>query len=96
MKTFEDIQTELLDLRSEILNDTIAVSPEELHLDRRSAHLLYCGQDFIAVSKSQDSTLKYYGGFKYIDKEYCLEVGDIVVYSAFDSRVADHLDNLER
>jgi hypothetical protein len=70
---------------------------EDLGLDRRSAYRLYVDADHtcIAVSKTQDRTLQYYGGFEYIDKDHRKEMGSWVFYFAESDRVADALEHLE-
>ena len=70
---------------------------EDLGLDRRSAYRLYVDRDrtCIAVSKTADRTLQYYGGFEYIDKDYRREMASWVFYFAEDDRVADCLAHLD-
>ena len=72
------------------------VQAEDIGLDRRSAYRLYVDKDrtCIAVSKSYDRTLQYYGGFEYVDREYRREVGNWVFYFADSERVQGHLDHL--
>lgn len=69
-----------------------AVSAEALGLDRRAGYSLYVTDDAVIVSKHDDRTLQYYGGFEYVDKDYRQELGDYVFYLRDDERVADHLD----
>lgn len=73
------------------------VTAEDLNLDRRSAYRLYVDADHscIAVSKRDDRTLQYYGGFEYVDKDYRQEMGNWVFYFAEDDRVAMAIENLE-
>lgn len=49
-------------------------------------------KDAILVAKHNDRTLQYYGGFEYVDKDYRLELGAYVLYSADDPRVAKHIN----
>ena len=70
---------------------------EDLGLDSRAAYRLYVDADHtcIAVSKTCDRTLQYYGGFEYVDKDFRRELGNWVFYFAEDDRVARALANLE-
>lgn len=95
MRNWDEVQAEVLELSESIIQQCLKVSPESLGLDRRSAHILYIGDDFIAVSQSQDQTLQYYGGFEYVDKDYRMEVGDLVLYSTYDERVQDHWEQAQ-
>jgi hypothetical protein len=83
------------DLETQIRN-TVAALPEvraqDLGLDRRSAYTLWVDEDVIIVRKSEDSPLRYYGGFEYVDSRSRIEVGDYVIYTDDDSRVYDCLD----
>lgn len=82
----------------------------ELGLDQRAGYIFHVDDKTIAVPKYEDSTLQYYGGFEYINKEFRKEVGDYVFYFVdesktdfdedtgeefFTCRVADHLYRLE-
>jgi hypothetical protein len=68
------------------------VRPEKLGLDNRAGWKLYVCKDGIIVSKDNDRTLQYYGGFEYIDKEDRVEIGKWVFYSSNSDRVAKCLD----
>ena len=85
------------------LNDRIAVLVEEfiagtdechdlrsIGLDPRSASLLWVGDNFLAVTRSDDRSLQYYGGFEYVDKGCRTECGEYIFYSVDDNRVYDH------
>jgi hypothetical protein len=39
-------------------------------------------------------SLRYYGGFEYVDDEYIRTYGDYVIYSAETERVQDVIDSL--
>lgn len=75
-----------------VVRDLPYVAADELGLDRRSAYRVWVDEDAIIVSKDQDRTLQYYGGFEYVDKDARIECGDYVIYSNDDSRVADCLE----
>jgi hypothetical protein len=90
MTEWEEIQTILHTIEGDIIEACPAAKPEDLGLDRRAGYKFYLGDDFIAVSRSQDRGLQYYGGFEYVDKENRMEVGDIVLYSTLDERVLGH------
>lgn len=64
-----------------------------LGLDTRAAYVLYVSDEAIAVDKSNDRTLQYYGGFEYVEKDYRVEAGDYVFYLAEDDRVQNHIDS---
>ena len=77
-----------------IIDEMREVKPEELNLDQRSAYRLYVDEEYIAVQKGSDlRTLRYYGGFEYVDEEYVLELGEYVFYHSEDERVAGHLSH---
>lgn len=57
------------------------VLPQDLGLDKRAGYRLYINKEAIAVAKSNDGSLQYYGGFEYIEKEYRIEIGDWVIYT---------------
>jgi hypothetical protein len=84
------------DLENQI-SDTVAalpyVGPDILGLDRRSAYRVWIDVDAVIVRKKDDSTLRYYGGFEYVDRDSRIECGDYVIYTDDDSRVANCLDN---
>lgn len=67
------------------------VQPLQIGLDQRCAPVVYVCEDAVAVDKSYDRRLQYFGGFEYvagIDRE---EIGDYVFYFVDDERVAGHL-----
>jgi hypothetical protein len=70
------------------------VRAEECGLDRRCGYI-HIGENCIAVSKHNDNTLQYYGGFEYVDKDYRDELGEWVFYFDEDDRVREHLDRYE-
>jgi hypothetical protein len=67
------------------------VTPDQIGIDSRGAYRVWVTEDAIAVRKSDDARMQYYGGFEYVDKSYRQEFGDWVFYFAEDERVADHL-----
>lgn len=68
------------------------VSADKLGLDIRAGYTLYIDEECIIVNKNNDRMLQYYGGFEYVDKEFRNEIGDYVIYTNGDSRVADCLE----
>ena len=75
-----------------IIDEMTEVLPEDVYLDKRSAYRLYIDKEYIAVQKGYDlSTLRFYGGFEYVDEEHVQELGDYVFYHSEDERVAGHL-----
>ena len=87
---WDQVQTELLELSTTILEQCKPVPPEDLDLDRRAGYQLYIGDDFIACTRQHAGSLDYYGGFEYVDKDHRMEVGDLVLYSTLEQRVMDH------
>lgn len=75
------------------------VDAMSLRLDPRSASRLYVNTECIAVEVRYDSSLQYYGGFEYIDKEQRIQIGEYVFYatepenydSEYEGRVAEHI-----
>ena len=61
-----------------------------LGLDQRAAHVIFRGPTWLAVPKTENRNLRYYGGFEYVDDECITELGDYVFYFTDDSRVLDH------
>lgn len=73
------------------VNDNMDLVPAtDLGLDIRCGRL-FVSDEGIAVSKDQDRSLQYYGGFEYVDKDYRHELGDFVFYSVDDERVREHV-----
>jgi len=68
---------------------------DNIGLDPRAAYSLYINDSAIAVPKSQDRSLQYYGGFEYVDSEYRVELGDYVFYMAEDERVLGHIERYQ-
>ena len=93
MELYELIETIELSVERHINSKMEQISParDNNGLDPRSACTLYISGDAIAVPKSQDNTLQYYGGFEYVDKEFRKELGDYVFYLYDDDRVAGHI-----
>jgi len=87
-----NLVNELDDQIRRAVADLPYVSTEDLGLDRRAAYRVWVDDDAIIVSKDQDRTLQYYGGFEYVDKDARIECGDYVIYTNNASRVADCLD----
>lgn len=74
------------------VNDNMDLVPAtDLGLDIRCGRL-FVSDEGIAVSKDQDRSLQYYGGFEYVDKDYRHELGDFVFYSVDDERVREHVE----
>lgn len=91
---FDDLFFEMNELVDRYMKGAKEVLPEDLGLDRRAAYRLFVTEEVIAVIKSNDRSLQYYGGFEYVDKDYRIEIGGWVFYSAEDDRVADHLSRI--
>lgn len=91
----KELLQEVDQLVSSYLCNLTEVLPEDVGLDRRAAYRLYVGEGVLAVHRSSDSTLQYYGGFEYVKREYRFEVGEWVFYSADDRRVEQCLERWE-
>jgi hypothetical protein len=74
-----------------VLDHTVRASAADLGLDPRAGYSVYVTRDCVIVDKSYDSSMQYYGGFEYVNKEYRKEIGDYVFYmiESEDSRVAE-------
>lgn len=92
MSTFEflyDMDDKVFDYVKTNMTETHV---DKLGLDIRAGGYVWVDEDTIAVSKTRDGSLQYYGGFEYIDKTYRREFGDYVFYLGDDNRVRDALD----
>jgi len=67
-------------------------NPVRLGLEPRAGHEFWVGDQHIAVKKLYKSSIEYYGGFSYVDREHVHELGDWVIYCASCERVAGALD----
>ena len=83
---------EVTELTDNYIGTMEKVPAVKLGLDNRSGSL-FVSPDCIAVYKSNDRALQYYGGFEYVDTEYRHEMGDFVFYSAEDDRIQGHLQD---
>jgi len=77
-----------------VRESTTVAQPIEAGLDMRCGRL-YMTDEAIVVSKYNDRSIQYYGGFEYVDSEHRIEVGDYVFYTADDARVSEHLEQYE-
>ena len=71
-------------LANQYIDGMTEVLPQDLGLDKRAGYRLYINKEAIAVHESDDGSLRYYGGFEYIDKAYRTELGDWVIYTIDD------------
>ena len=90
---FNKLKDHLDELAEELLSSATETHADVFGLDYRCAHSLWLTeeQDAIAVSKADDRTFRHYGGFNDVDSDHRLELGDYVLYSADDPRVAEHI-----
>ena len=79
-------------VRQHVQHSFKEVRADKLGLDIRAGYRLFINDEAIAVSKNDDRSLQYYGGFEYVDKEYRLEVGDYVFYVQDDDRVTNCIE----
>ena len=75
-----------------VRNNMTNTNAENLGLDSRAGYSLFVDDNCIAVHKSNDSKLQYYGGFEYIDAECRKDLGDWVFYLSDDERVSDCIE----
>jgi hypothetical protein len=74
-------------------SDYIKVEPEAFGMDRRSFGYAYTdGFDYIIINKVDDRSVKYYGGFEYINDSDRQEYGNWIIYSSAATRVFDALE----
>ena len=75
-----------------VVRELPKVEASAVGLDKRSAYAIWIDEDALIVTKDNDRTLQYYGGFEYVDKDARTEYGDYVIYSNSASRVSDCLE----
>lgn len=74
-------------------SDYTRAKPEAFGLDKRSfGEAITDGLDYLIIRKSDDKTLRYYGGFEYVNDSDRQEYGNFVIYSSSADRVYDALD----
>lgn len=89
---FEQVQNTISKTLDEYIQTLKKVSAKDLGLDSRAGHSLYIDEnnrDIIAVSKSFDSQLQYYGGFEYIDSDNRTEINNWIFYKSDNHRVEE-------
>ena len=91
MANFDDVLCEVNAIVEEYVGKMEYTRAERCGLDARCGRV-YVGREGIAVDKSNDRTLQYYGGFEYVDKDCRHELGDYVFYSTNDDRVQGHVE----
>ena len=68
---------------------------EKTGLDPRAFQgKFFYNNDCVVVTLGMNRSLRYYGGFEYIDEEYVRQYGDYVIYSAEHERVRDVIESL--
>jgi hypothetical protein len=74
-------------------SDYTKAEPEAFGLDRRSFGYAYTdGFDYIIINKVDDRSVKYYGGFEYVNDSDRQEYGNWIIYSSAATRVFDALE----
>ena len=92
---FEDLMWQVSEAVKTFLGKAREVSASELGLDQRAAWgSVYVTPECLAVRVDNEGSLRYYGGFEYVSKEYRVGMGEWVFYLAEDSRVREHLAHL--
>jgi hypothetical protein len=94
MQSITDYIAEVNDTAEQLVQSMARVSADSVGLDARCGRLRI-NSDCIVVTKAQDRTMQYYGGFEYVDKDCRTELGDYVVYTADDGRVSRCIDTWE-
>ena len=67
-------------------------SADQLGLDARAGATIWIDGDWIIVHQNYDRVLQYYGGFEYVEPSCRQVMGNYVLYSAEDERVAECID----
>jgi len=89
---FEDLMWKVSEAVEAFLSEAREVSASELGLDQRAAWGKVCvTPECLAVLADSEGSLRYYGGFEYVSKEYRVGMGEWVFYLAEDDRVREHL-----
>ena len=95
-----DIQYFIEDISEQVQNyvnenmEEVFLNETKIGLDPRASYApIFINRSGIAVKKSYDRNMQYYGGFEYVYKEYRHEMGDYVFYLADDDRVGGHVDS---
>jgi|LakMenEpi13Oct10_1017325.scaffolds.fasta_scaffold01537_2 hypothetical protein len=95
-----DIQYFIEDISEQVQNyvnenmEEVFLNETKIGLDPRASYApIFINRSAIAVKKSYDRNMQYYGGFEYVYKEYRHEMGDYVFYLAEDDRVGGHIDS---
>jgi hypothetical protein len=74
-------------------SDYFRAEPKAFGLDQRSfGEAITDGFDYIIIKKSDDKSLRYYGGFEYVNDFGRQEYGNYVIYSSESTRVYDALE----
>ena len=74
-------------------SDYFRAKPEAFGLDPRSfGEAITDGFDYLIVKRNDDKSLKYYGGFEYVNDFGRQEYGNYVIYSSESTRVFDALE----
>lgn len=89
----QDAIGQIYEIGGELVSDMEQIQPEQCGLDNRSGYRLFISDEGIAVSKANDRSLQYYGGFEYVEKECRIEIGEYVFYTNEDDRVQGHIDS---
>lgn len=74
-------------------SDYTRAKPSDFGLDSRAfGEAITDGFDYLIIKKRDDRTLKYYGGFEYVNDHSRQEYGSYVIYSSDSTRVYDALE----
>lgn len=74
-------------------SDYTRAEPKAFGLDQRAfGEAITDGFDYIIIKKSDDKSLRYYGGFEYVNDFARQEYGNWIIYSSESTRVYDALE----
>ena len=91
---YEDLLHDVNVLVDTALTEARQVGANALGLDNRACwSYLKVTEEFIAVPLAQDRSMRYYGGFEYVNDEHRQQLGEWVFYSVESRRVREHLSN---
>lgn len=96
MHMFYEIDSRVADIVETYIAEECKVGDrEKTGLDPRAfPGKFFYNEDCIVVTDSMNRSVRYYGGFEYIDSDYVRFYGDYVIYSAEHERVRDVIDSL--
>lgn len=74
----------------------VRASDLNLDLDKLAGYKVWIDQDCLIVTKSEDQTFQYYGGFEYVNRANRIEIGEYVVYLRGDEYLEETFEAYDR